>query len=53
MPFRWCNNCGGYVDHALPQNIPRANTNLTCVLIGERVAGWLRQERLPRIGTSD
>jgi hypothetical protein len=22
--------------------IPRANTNLACIMIGERVAGWLR-----------
>jgi hypothetical protein len=23
-------------------NIPRANTNLTCIMIGERIAKWMR-----------
>jgi choline dehydrogenase-like flavoprotein len=25
-------------------NLPRANTNLTCIMIGERVADWLRED---------
>jgi choline dehydrogenase-like flavoprotein len=25
-------------------NIPRANTNLTCIVIGERIADWMRAE---------
>jgi choline dehydrogenase-like flavoprotein len=24
-------------------NIVRANTNLTCIMIGERVADWMRE----------
>ena len=32
------------VDASVMPNIPRANTNLTCIMIGERVAGWLRAE---------
>ncbi|MGD9894372.1 MAG: mycofactocin system GMC family oxidoreductase MftG [Dehalococcoidia bacterium] len=31
-------------DASIMPTIPRANTNLTCIMIGERVAGWLRQE---------
>jgi choline dehydrogenase len=30
-------------DASVMPNIPRANTNLTCIMIGERVAGWMRQ----------
>jgi choline dehydrogenase len=32
------------VDASIMPNIPRANTNLTCMMIGERVAGWMREE---------
>ena len=31
-------------DASIMPNIPRANTNLTCIMIGERVADWLREE---------
>jgi len=35
---------GLYVaDASIMPNIPRANTNLTCIMIGERIAGWMRQ----------
>ncbi len=30
------------VDASIMPNIPRANTNLTCIMIGERVADWMR-----------
>ncbi len=29
-------------DASVMPTIPRANTNLTCIMIGERVAGWMR-----------
>lgn len=29
-------------DASVMPTMPRANTNLTCVMIGERIAGWLR-----------
>jgi choline dehydrogenase len=29
------------VDASIMPNIPRANTNLTCIMIGERVADWM------------
>jgi choline dehydrogenase len=32
------------VDASVMPTIPRANTNLTCIMIGERVAGWMREE---------
>jgi choline dehydrogenase len=32
------------VDASVMPTIPRANTNLTCIMIGERVADWMRQE---------
>jgi choline dehydrogenase-like flavoprotein len=32
------------VDASIMPNIPRANTNLTCIMIGERVADWMRAE---------
>jgi choline dehydrogenase-like flavoprotein len=32
------------VDASVMPNLPRANTNLTCIMIGERVADWMRQE---------
>lgn len=32
------------VDASIMPNVPRANTNLTCVMIGERVADWMRAE---------
>jgi choline dehydrogenase len=31
------------VDASVMPRIPRANTNLTCVMIGERVADWMRE----------
>jgi len=30
------------VDASIMPTIPRANTNLTCIMIGERVADWMR-----------
>lgn len=32
------------VDASVMPTIPRANTNLTCLMIGERAAGWMRAE---------
>ncbi|WP_351236464.1 GMC family oxidoreductase N-terminal domain-containing protein [Streptomyces sp. NPDC002133] len=32
-------------DASVMPDIPRANTHLTCVVIGERVAAWLRSEQ--------
>ena len=32
------------VDASVIPNIVRVNTNLTCIMIGERVADWLRAE---------
>ena len=32
------------VDASVMPNIVRANTNLTCVMIAERVADWMRAE---------
>jgi choline dehydrogenase len=32
------------VDASVMPNIVRANTNLTCIMIGERVAEWMRKE---------
>ncbi len=32
------------VDASIMPNIPRANTNLTCIMLGERVADWMRGE---------
>jgi choline dehydrogenase len=32
------------VDASIMPNVPRANTNLTCIMIGERVAEWMREE---------
>jgi len=32
------------VDASIMPNVPRANTNLTCIMIGERVSGWRRAE---------
>jgi choline dehydrogenase len=32
------------VDASIMPNIPRANTNLTCIMIGERMAGWMQLE---------
>ena len=32
------------VDASVMPNVPRANTNLTCIMIGERVAEWMRAE---------
>ena len=31
-------------DASIMPTVPRANTHLTCVVIGERVAGWMRQQ---------
>jgi choline dehydrogenase len=33
------------VDASVMPDIPRANTNLTCVMIGERVADWMKADR--------
>ncbi len=33
------------VDASVMPNIPRANTNLTCIMIGEKVAEWMKAER--------
>ena len=30
-------------DASIMPTIPRANTNLTCIMIGERIAQWMRQ----------
>jgi choline dehydrogenase len=32
------------VDASVMPTIPRANTNLACIMIGERVAAWMRDE---------
>ena len=32
------------VDASIMPNVPRANTNLTCIMIGERVADWMCAE---------
>jgi choline dehydrogenase len=32
------------VDASVMPTIPRANTNLTCIMIGEHVANWMREE---------
>jgi len=32
------------VDASVMPTIPRANINLTCIMIGERVAEWMRDE---------
>ena len=32
------------VDASVMPNIVRANTNLTCIMIGERVADWMKSE---------
>ncbi len=32
------------VDASVMPNIVRANTNLTCIMIGERVADWMRAQ---------
>jgi choline dehydrogenase len=32
------------VDASVMPNIVRANTNLTCIMMGERVADWMRAE---------
>jgi choline dehydrogenase len=32
------------VDASVMPNIVRANPNLTCIMIGERVADWMRAE---------
>ena len=34
------------VDASVMPNIVRANTNLTCIMIGERVADWMRKSGL-------
>ena len=32
------------VDASVMPSIPRANTNVTCIMIGERVADWMKRE---------
>jgi choline dehydrogenase len=32
------------VDASIMPTIPRANINLTCIMIGEHVAGWMQDE---------
>jgi choline dehydrogenase len=34
--------CLRVVDASVMPEIPRANINLTCIMIGERVAEWMR-----------
>jgi len=34
----------GVAEASIMPTIPRANTNLTCVMFGERVGGWMREE---------
>ena len=36
------------VDASVMPTIPRANINLTCIMIGEHVADWMRDEAYPR-----
>ena len=31
-------------DASIMPTIPRANINLTCIMIGERVADWIREQ---------
>jgi choline dehydrogenase len=31
-------------DASIMPNVPRANTNLTCIMIGERIAEWMRSD---------
>jgi choline dehydrogenase len=31
-------------DASVMRTIPRANINLTCIMIGERVSDWMRDE---------
>jgi choline dehydrogenase len=31
-------------DASIMPGVPRANTNLTCIMIGERIGEWLRRE---------
>lgn len=42
----WCRVRGvsqlRVVDASVMPTVPRANTHLTCIMIGERVAGWMR-----------
>ena len=33
------------VDASIMPTIPRANINLTCIMIGEHVADWMRHEK--------
>jgi choline dehydrogenase-like flavoprotein len=35
-------------DASIMPNIPRAKTNRTCIVIGERIAGWMRSDRLSK-----
>jgi hypothetical protein len=32
------------VDASIMPTIPRANINLTCIMIGERLADWMQEE---------
>ena len=32
------------VDASIRPNIVRGNTNLTCIMLGERVAAWMRAD---------
>jgi len=32
------------VDASIMPTIPRANINLTCIMIGEHMSGWMRDD---------
>ena len=46
-PFATVRELGEVVDASVMPRIPRANTNLTCIMLAERVADWMRTEPAP------